>query len=455
MFGWPVVCIAFFARMPTEKAAVWSLLGGYMLLPSDWQVDAPLLPPMDKMAIAGIATIILCCSKGTSNPRPRVSVLTLLFGLGFLIAPILTSFDNSYELQGAGKSIHGFYPSDGIKFAGRNLMSLIPMFIGWRYLSTDSARAFLLKALPSATLIYSLPMLYEIRMSPQLHRLVYGYFPSSFVQQMREGGFRPVVFFNHGLSLAMFVALAILAAVVIVRARMRLFQFKPGPIAAYLSGLLLLCKSLGPVIYVAVFAPVILFTRPRFWVKIGCVLSLFVCAYPYLRGHGLAPTELVSGIGQSVSAEREASFQTRVVNEEQLLAKAYQKPLFGWGGWSRNRIFDDWGKDVSITDGGWIIQYGMFGWFGYLSLFGLFFIALVQAHRAMDSEVSSANLTRAGLAVLLTIYVVDCIPNGMLTSLIFLLTGCVASTQRLPRSLRVTRAHAPRKASSGELAVAN
>lgn len=50
-----------------------------------------------------------------------------------------------------------------------------------------------------AGLIYTVPMLYEIRMSPQLHTIFYGYFPHSFGQQARGGGFRPVVFMGHGL----------------------------------------------------------------------------------------------------------------------------------------------------------------------------------------------------------------------------------------------------------------
>ena len=71
-------------------------------------------------------------------------------------------------------------------------------------------------------LVYSLPMLFEIRISPQLHRWVYGYFPNdAFVQQMRGGGFRPVVFFPHGLALALFTAIALLCVFIVMRARLR------------------------------------------------------------------------------------------------------------------------------------------------------------------------------------------------------------------------------------------
>jgi hypothetical protein len=444
-----------FNRLPLAKAAIWSLLGGFLLLPSALEVDAPLLPPLDKMSVTALATLLLCWIYGSQAPRPRRSFLLYVFALAFVISPILSTFTNSYELQTAGKSVPGFYPLDGLKFAGRNLLLLVPTYIGSRFLSTDNARALLLKALPTAMLVYSLPMLFEIRMSPQLHRWVYGYFPhESFAQQIRDGGFRPVVFFSHGLALALFTALALLATLVLVRTRSRIFGQRAGLVATYLGGLLLLCKSLGPLIYPALLAPLILFMRPRTWVIIGCVASVFVCVYPFLRTNGLSPIQLVSNVASAVSADRNKSFQTRVENEEQLLAKANEKPLLGWGAMGRNRIFDKWtGQDISVTDGGWIIQYGAFGWFGYLSMFGLLAVAQFRALRAMDKEVTPANLVRGGLALILTVYVVDSIPNGSQISIIFLLAGSIASSAGARRHARGSRSPIAEQHSSARTAV--
>jgi hypothetical protein len=269
-------------------------------------------------------------------------------------------------------------------------------------------------------------------MSPQLHRWVYGYFPNdSFAQQIRGTGFRPVVFFSHGLTLALFTAIALLAAIVSLRAKWRIFGVNSAGVAAYLSVMVVLCKTLGAAIYAIVFTPLIFLTRPRFWVKFGCAASLVVCVYPALRAHDLTPIELVADVANAVSKDRSASFQTRVQNEGQLLAKANEKPVFGWGGWGRNRIFDKWtGQDISVTDGGWIIQFGVYGWFGYLCLFGLLALAQFIALRAMDEEVTPANFARGGLALVLMVYVIDSIPNGTQTAVVFLLAGCIASVPR-------------------------
>lgn len=437
LLGWPFVCAMLFSRLPVAKAAIWSLLGAAFLLPSTLEIDVKLLPSFDKMSITAIATLLLCWSYGGQTPKPKRSLMLYLCAGGFVISPILTSLTNSYELSTAGRSIPGFYPLDGMKFAGRNLLLLLPMYIGSRFLSTDHARSVLLKAMPLLILLYSVPMLFEMRMSPQLHRWTYGYFPhESFAQQIRGSGFRPVVFLNHGLAVAMFVVLALLAALVLMRMRQRILGQSPALVSAYLGGLLILCKSLGPALYAILFAPIVMFLRPRWWIVIACAVSLMVCAYPLLREKNLSPLDTVSRVASAVSTDRWYSFQMRVKNENALLAKADEKPILGWGGWGRYRIYDEWtGQDISVTDGGWIIYYGSFGWFGYLSLFGLLAIASFRALRQTDKQVTEANVTRAGLSLMLAAFMLDLIPNSHNMSLILLMAGSIASTAkaRVPR----------------------
>jgi hypothetical protein len=148
----------------------------------------------------------------------------------------------------------------------------------------------------------------------------------------------------------------------------------------------------------------------------------------------------IASAANSVSGDRALSFLSRVQNEDQLLAKANQKPLFGWGTWGRNRIYDaETGRDLSVTDGTWIIQYGMFGWLGYLSLFGLFAVGAVRAARAVGSQMGSENIVLAGLSLVLAANVVDLLPNSDLTSLTFLLAGSIASAVPVESAKRSAR----------------
>ena len=68
-------------------------------------------------------------------------MLIYCLAMGFVLAPIFTSMNNSYELQIGDRSLRGFYPLDGYKLALRNLFTLAPFFIGMRFLSSEHARA--------------------------------------------------------------------------------------------------------------------------------------------------------------------------------------------------------------------------------------------------------------------------------------------------------------------------
>jgi len=452
LLAWPAVCIGLFIALPIERAAIWSLLGGFLLLPSGTQIDLPLLPPIDKMSVPALSALLLCWMKGTQVPAPRPSTLLYLLAIGYILSPLFTSLGNSYELQIAGVSIPGFYPLDGLKLVGRNILMLAPFYIGSRFLCTDDARGLLLKAVPIAALFYSLPMLFEIRMSPQLHRWVYGYFPHQFAQTMRDGGFRPVVFLDQGIQLALFVSMAVIAAVVLARGKMRIRRVSAAWISAYLAVLLLLCKTLAAAFYAAVIVPLVLVTRPRTWIKISCVLLLIICAYPALRTFDLIPVHHISQAATNVSLDRSKSFQTRVQNEDKLLAKANDKPLFGWGAWGRNRIYDrDTGQNVSITDGGWIIEFGSWGWLGYLSIFGLLTVAAFSALGAVGKEVTPASVTLGGLSLLLAVNLIDMLPNANFTPITLLIAGSIANAARV-RARRRTPVRRPRNDSSAPTA---
>ena len=442
-----------FVLRPVEEAAIWSLLGGYLLLPSATRVDIALLPSLDKFSIPAITTFLLCWAKGTQSPPPKRSALVYCLALAFIVSPLLTSLGNSYELQIGDRSVRGFYPLDGLKFAGRNLFTLAPFFVGMRFLSSDHGRSLLLKSVPTAALFYSIPMLFEVRMSPQLHGWVYGFFPHSFLQQIRWGGFRPVVFLGHGLEVALFASLALIAAIVGIRARWHILRIPAGAVSAYLAVVLLLCKSLGAIIYAAIVAPLALFTSPRTWVRIACVILLFVCAYPMLRNYEIVPVHGIAAAANSISPNRSASFQTRVDNEDQLLAKANQKPLFGWGAWGRNRVYAASGDDVSITDGEWILQFGQFGWFGYLSLFGLLASSVMRARTAVRGPVSRNSVVLGGLSLVLAANVIDLIPNADLLPFTYVMAGSLAGSVRA-RSARKSVARASTSASPLAPAVA-
>ena len=91
-------------------------------------------------------------------------------------------------------------------------MALLPLILARKFLARPTEHRTFLIVLCTSGLLYSLLALYEVRMSPQLNNMVYGFFPHSWRQHIRGNGFRPLVFLEHGLFLGIFLSTTVLAA---------------------------------------------------------------------------------------------------------------------------------------------------------------------------------------------------------------------------------------------------
>ena len=437
--------------LPLERAAAWSLLGGFLILPAGFKVDLPMLPPIDKNSVTVLSTLVLCFARGSPRPRHSPGIFLPLAAAAYILAPVMASFDNSYELHVGNFSIPGHYFLDGVKGALNNCIQVSALYLGLRFLSTPTGQRAILKTLVLVMLLYSLPMLWELRFSPQLNRIVYGFQQSDFLNAVRWGGYRPMVFLDQGLELALLVSMALIAACTLARCRIKLLRLRSWFAVSYLVPQLVFCKTLGAGIYAIVLAPLALFARPATSIKVASVIMLIVCSYPAVRT--VVPVERVLGAAKQVSENRAESLATRLKNESILMGKANQKPLFGWGGWGRNRVYNAaYSKDITITDGGWIITFGTFGWFGYLGLFGMFAIPVLRLNRLVKQLDREDALIAAGLALILTANIADMVPNANLMPLTFVLAGAIARRAVAVRSARASAR--PRRSASLQPAAA-
>src|SRR5262249_17761958 len=87
----------------------------------------------------------------------------------------------------------------------------VPYLLGRIYLTDLLGMFELAVAVFLGGLIYVPLCVIEIRFSPQLHTWVYGFHQHSFEQTLRFGGFRPVVFMEHGLMVGMWMSMATMA----------------------------------------------------------------------------------------------------------------------------------------------------------------------------------------------------------------------------------------------------
>ena len=423
---WPMITILLFATLRAHQALVWSVLGAYLLLPVRTSFEFPLIPSLDKSSISNLA-ILACCiifvreKWLTALKEPVVVVLVAIF----ILSPFGTAFFNAESLVYVDRFIPAMSAYDAGAQAALNAITLIPFVIGYALINSDERRRQFLFIFLMCAMAYSMLMLIELRLSPQLHRLTYGFFPHSFGQQMRAGGFRPVVFLGHGLLVAIFCAMTIAAAVAIWRSSTGQRRRNAGFMATYLWLLLLLCKSLGATLIGSLFVPLIAWLRPRSLTIICALISVLILAYPTARALGIIPTNAMLEAADAFSADRGGSLGFRLINEEQLLQRASHKPGFGWGSWGRNRIYsEEDGRDLSVTDGTWIIVFGTWGWVGYLSMFGLLClgsIRLLWQKRALKA----ISISSATLCALLAINLIDSVPNSSIVPLTWLIAGAV------------------------------
>lgn len=429
---WFPLTFVLFARMAPLRALLVSVLGGYLLLPPLVAFDLPLLPALDKLAIPAIASYLAAWTiRGERAPLFGAGIwaalcLALIIGGG--VGTALTNGDARFV--GGGVVLPGLSLRDGLSMVINILPPLLIWALGVRYVRSPSDLRELLGALVAAMLLYSVPMLVEVRMSPQLNVWVYGYFQHQFDQMVRFGGYRPIVFLEHGIWVALLTYMAAHAAALLTR--LSAPERRRRLLVALLALLVMvvLCRTLAAWIYALLFVPLVLAAPPWLIGRVAVAMAAAVFCYPLLRLYGLVPIDWMLEMAGKVSVDRASSLQYRFDNEWVLLEHVQLRPLFGWGEWNRNHVFDVDGSILTVTDGEWIIVMSSRGVVGFAGRFGLLVLAVLRAAQAARRAVNQgaggqAPLLFAGTALMLAVNMVDLVPNATMTPLTWLLAGAL------------------------------
>lgn len=426
---WPVVVVVLFRRLPLERALIWSILGGYLILPPVAAIDLPAVPSLDKMSIPALsAWLVVRFMLQIPVPLiPESLAGRVLLGV-FVLAPFGTILSNPEAVQAAQSLVlPGLRLYDAISIIAFQMFVILTFALARSLLATAAALREILIALVVAGLVYTLPMLVEIRLSPQINVWIYGFFQHSFEQMMRQGGFRPIVFLAHGLWVAFFAMTAVLAAASLARSEGPRERGRMLAVTGYLFVVLVLCKSIGSLVYAVVLLPLVLLIGQRWLLRLSVAMAVLALSYPILRSAGHIPAEEMVELAARYSAERAHSLNYRFTNEAALLDHAFRKPWFGWGGYERNLLHDFWSGRVStIADGRWVIVLGMFGWAGYVGEFGILALPLFLLWREGELRAAGALAAPVGaLAVIHGVNMVDMLPNATLTPLTWLIAGAL------------------------------
>jgi hypothetical protein len=428
MIGWIPAVLWMFSRWPAPKAMITSFIVAWLFLPQVGFVFRG-IPDYTKMTATcyGIllATIIFDAKRFRSFRPSWVDIPILLF----CSSPLLSSLANGL----------GVY--DGLSSTLDQIVTWgFPYFLGRLYLNNLESLRNLAIAIIYGGIVYIPLCLLEARMSPQLHRWVYGTHAHHFVQTLRAGGYRPTVFMQHGLMVGVWMMTATLLLVWLWQTR-ALAKTMPLPIFGHvypvstvllvitLVGTFVFLRSMGAlVLFVLALAILFMVRYLRTWLPLLLLVAM-ISGYLYLGVSGQITQaqrqQVTRAVAQVVGKERADSLSFRLENEEALGQRARKAMVFGWGGWGRSRVIDEDGVDRSVTDSLWIIVFGQSGLWGLTSWLATLLLPIAGFCARFRPATWSLPLVApaAGLTVALLMYTLDCILNAMINPIFILLGG--------------------------------
>ncbi|SLN68198.1 hypothetical protein PEL8287_03788 [Roseovarius litorisediminis] len=449
LYAWPLVVIVLFRTMPLRVAMVWSIVAGYLLLPTRAGLDLPMFPAIDKNFVPVVSATIMCLVVTRQNSASHARAMRkfshsdsnlaanngdefqvrrgqfLFYGLLLIllvVSPITTALNNTDPIITDLGFLKGLKFYDALSISSTALVAILPFLLGRRYLASEDSQKLLLTVFVVSALVYSLLVLYEVRMSPQLNIKLYGFFPHSWAQHVREGEYRPLVFLKHALWLAIFISMATVSAFVLFRCagnggrRMRFLLA-----GLYLFFVLFVSRSLGPLSLALLFIPLVILLPRKTQILFAALVAGAVLTYPALRSADLVPVYRVHEFVLSFDEKRAGSLMTRLENEDRLMEHAKTKPVTGWGGWGRSRVRNERGRDISLTDGFWVIVLGVSGWLGYIAQFGL--LTLPMIFLGLRRRQYNLPPITAGMSLVLAVSLLDLIPNASIEPIVWLLAG--------------------------------
>jgi hypothetical protein len=307
----------------------------------------------------------------------------------------------------------------------------VPYFIGRLYFGDWEGARSLALAIFIGGLLYVPLCLYEVRMSPQLHTMVYGYHQHVFAQTRRLGGWRPVVFMQHGLAVGMWMTAACMAGVAIWRGKW-VRSIAGVSIPVLLAGLLIttvLCKSFGALLLLAIGLGTV-------W-----VCKLFRSVVPLVLLVSLVPAYVVSRVAfdwkaepvieilREIHEERADSMEGRIAADAKLTKRALERPFFGWGGWNRFRS----GSEPVLPDTLWAITLGQKGLIGLTSLFLTLLLPISLALARIGRMGGGIRIDHQVLAdataliLIVFLFVCDSLSNAMVNPVFIVAAGGLAA----------------------------
>jgi len=429
MFGSIALIVFLFKTRTAQEAVAIAVIGGFLLLPAA-SYDFPLLSNYTKTTSIAIGLILGGTLSGQSSRYPfRFCPLDIPVAVLCFISPMVTSLVNGLGAYNGFADVVASTLNWGTYY-----------WAGRKYFSEPSMIRILTKGIAFGGLLYFPAILFEVRMSPQLSNMIYGFFPHSFLQHFRYGGYRPIVFLSHGLMVALWMAAATTVIYWLWRSKIvRNFGVVPLSLASLaMVGAVVLCKSANGWFFTALGI-----ASFAYYNKTGSTLAfrlLFVLipVYMAVRVSNLIPISTVQSLaGHLFDAERIESLTWRLLQEDLFGAHGLRRPWFGWGGFGRNWPVDPLTGEhlIQMVDSLWVILFSGSGFIGlgsaYLSLGLGPWKVLRYLGRAQEPDMAEDLASRSFDAIMISLvvcfFLLDSLLNAMVSPIYILCSGALTT----------------------------
>lgn len=420
LFG---VLALFFYAIP-RRAVLVGLVGGWLFLPElAIHVPGP-FPDVSKASVTGlglVGMVLLMDRTRLLSLRPRWFDLPMLV---WCLEPFITALVN-------GESVY-----EGISAVLANTIPWgIPYLLGRLYLADADGWRDLARAILFGGLAY-IPLCWlEIIAGPHLASLVYGYTPPAVDNAFRFGGWRPIVFMQDGLMVALWMTAASVSGFWLWQTGRlpRLWRLPTGALVVLIVATTFALKSANAWLLLS-GGVALLWLSTRWctpwlaWATLGLIVL-----YAGVRASGLWDGQELVALTSRALDSKTNSVAFRLENERRLAERARLQPLLGWGRWGRSSMTDAAGNPLA-TDSLWIIAFGQQGTVGLAALLASLLLPMVFLLR----RVPVSNWARpefapaVSLAVILTLYTIDNLANAMINPVYMLAAGGLLT---LPRAL--------------------
>jgi hypothetical protein len=419
-----VVCL--FALLEPRTAAVYGYIFAWLFLPMS-HIPLHGFTDYNKMSAAGFGVLfsaMIFDMETVLSFRPSVWDLPMV---ALCVCPLLSSVANSSVTNELG-----WY--DGIvSIAYQTTRWGLPYFIGRIYFNDLQGIRELATGIVVGGLLYAPLCWYELRFSPQLHAMLYGFYQHDFGQTRRYGGWRPIVFMQHGLAVALWMTNCAITAcwlwwAGVKKSVLGLPMWLVVVLLVVTAGWL---HSVGAAVLLVlglIVSFLTSYTRSPVWI---ILLSLAPVTYIACRVTGTWNPQSMARLIEGTDERSGSSYSFRVVNEGILLNTALKRPTFGWGGWNRFRSEGERNAVRGVPDQMWIIALGENGVVGLIafaaSLTLPVFLLLKRVPVAHWRHPGAAPA--AAMAVLLSLYMWDNLFNAMINPIFVIGAGALTGMQ--------------------------